>query len=252
MLNITYSENKEIATFNGRKYYLRKSQGYYYSPRDDKKGCDMLHRMVYICNKGEIPKGYHIHHIDGDKSNNDISNLECISSYEHHKKHSENMSEEQLEKIRKNLQENVRPKADIWHGTEAGKEWHKFHYEMMKEKLHEKVKKCCVVCGKEYETKRKNTGLYCSPKCAAKARRNSGIDNEERICKNCGNVFVANKYSKKQFCNKKCAGQYKSGEIEEVECKNCGKKFISKKRLHSKFCCRNCANKYNSTMLNLT
>jgi len=37
--------------------------------------------------KGEIPKGFEIHHIDGDKDNNNISNLEILSASEHQKKH---------------------------------------------------------------------------------------------------------------------------------------------------------------------
>ena len=38
---------------------------------------------------GEIPEGYHIHHIDFDKSNNDISNLQLMSKEEHMQLHGE-------------------------------------------------------------------------------------------------------------------------------------------------------------------
>jgi hypothetical protein len=34
-------------------------------------------------NHEKIPKGYHIHHIDGDRDNNDPSNLLCVSPEEH-------------------------------------------------------------------------------------------------------------------------------------------------------------------------
>ena len=34
-------------------------------------------------NNKKIPKGYHIHHVDGDKNNNDPSNLMCVSPEEH-------------------------------------------------------------------------------------------------------------------------------------------------------------------------
>lgn len=47
-----------------------------------------LHRVIWKNNKGRIPKGYHIHHIDGNKLNNDITNLQLISSLEHFKLHS--------------------------------------------------------------------------------------------------------------------------------------------------------------------
>jgi hypothetical protein len=41
-----------------------------------------LARANYIKKYGEIPKGFVIYHIDGDKDNDDISNLEAISRAE--------------------------------------------------------------------------------------------------------------------------------------------------------------------------
>lgn len=38
-----------------------------------------VHRLVYMAHGGTIPKGYEINHIDENKTNNDISNLECIT-----------------------------------------------------------------------------------------------------------------------------------------------------------------------------
>lgn len=37
-----------------------------------------------------IPKGYHIHHLDNDKTNNDIKNLVCLSAREHFEEHRKN------------------------------------------------------------------------------------------------------------------------------------------------------------------
>lgn len=216
MTNIEYNENKTRATFNGRLYYLRESQGYYYAPRKDRKGCDMLHRMVYIHYNGEISKGYHIHHKDGNKSNNDISNLECIKGTEHIRHHSLTLTEEQLEEKKRNLQENVRPKADIWHGSEAGREWHKFHYETVKEKMHQRMNNICVVCGKEYETSKRKDAKYCSKNCAAKGRRISGIDDEIRICEFCGKEFSANKYSEVKYCSSECRKLGRKKVMSEV------------------------------------
>jgi hypothetical protein len=44
-------------------------------------------KLWEIANNTTIPKGYHIHHMDGNHSNNDISNLICVSPEEHHKIH---------------------------------------------------------------------------------------------------------------------------------------------------------------------
>jgi hypothetical protein len=44
-------------------------------------------RWVWINHFGTIPEGMDIHHRDGDKENNDISNLEMLSRSEHLKRH---------------------------------------------------------------------------------------------------------------------------------------------------------------------
>ena len=46
------------------------------------------YQKIWMRENGEIPKTgdnriYHIHHIDGNRKNNDISNLLCVSPYEH-------------------------------------------------------------------------------------------------------------------------------------------------------------------------
>ena len=40
-------------------------------------------KRTWTENHGQIPKGYHIHHIDGDKTNNNIDNLLCLSPEMH-------------------------------------------------------------------------------------------------------------------------------------------------------------------------
>lgn len=40
-------------------------------------------------NNQKIPVGYHIHHIDGNRENNDPTNLMCLSAEDHHKLHLE-------------------------------------------------------------------------------------------------------------------------------------------------------------------
>jgi len=47
------------------------------------KLCKEDYRKIWRDSNGEIPSGYHIHHIDGNPYNNDISNLQCISPEEH-------------------------------------------------------------------------------------------------------------------------------------------------------------------------
>ena len=47
----------------------------------------LLHRLIYEEVYGSIPKGYAIHHIDGDKTNNNPGNLMLLSKSNHHKLH---------------------------------------------------------------------------------------------------------------------------------------------------------------------
>ena len=51
-----------------------------------------IYRKIYEQHFGEIPKdvhgrSYEIHHVDGDRTNNDISNLKCVSIQEHYDIH---------------------------------------------------------------------------------------------------------------------------------------------------------------------
>lgn len=42
---------------------------------------------IWVKINGNKPYGYHIHHIDGDKDNNDIDNLICVSPRMHYEIH---------------------------------------------------------------------------------------------------------------------------------------------------------------------
>ena len=48
-----------------------------------------LHRVLAEVKFGAIPAGYHVHHIDGNKTNNSASNLEIVSPKTHCQRHRE-------------------------------------------------------------------------------------------------------------------------------------------------------------------
>lgn len=65
--------------FNGRKYTMRNT-GYYGATEGDR---GLLHRHMWEATNGPIPDGYDIHHLDESKTNNTLSNFECLPKAEH-------------------------------------------------------------------------------------------------------------------------------------------------------------------------
>jgi hypothetical protein len=53
---------------------------------DGNKCYKQRHVFIYECFQGLVPKGHEIDHIDNNKTNNKLSNLQCLSVNEHHKK----------------------------------------------------------------------------------------------------------------------------------------------------------------------
>lgn len=74
---------KPFIFYDDKKFTIG-SNGYYRLTNDDRI---YLHRYKWEKEIGIIPDGYDIHHLDEDKSNNELSNLECLDKGEHTKKH---------------------------------------------------------------------------------------------------------------------------------------------------------------------
>jgi len=56
--------------------------------KNGKSASCLWHIKVWIEANGEIPKGHIIHHINGDKWDYSLENLECLSRRDHALKHS--------------------------------------------------------------------------------------------------------------------------------------------------------------------
>lgn len=197
-MKVQYIENTKFAYFNGYKFTKDDKTGYYLSSIINGKRY-RLHRYIWEYYKGEIPKGYHIHHKDHNKDNNELSNLELLTKEEHIKRHKEEMSKELIEKYIDNLNKYARPKAIEWHKSEEGKKWHKKQYGVS---LGNRKKEIfiCEYCGKEYETYKQKENKFCSQKCKSAYRRESGLDDIERICIKCNKPFKTNKYGTTKYC----------------------------------------------------
>lgn len=197
---IIYSENGKRAVFDGLIFARDDKTGLYLNSASRKR----LHRAVWEHFNGSIPAGHHIHHVDGDRKNNNPDNLQCIEGLEHWKQHGLLQTGERRKWSRQNMLSKAIPSAKEWHGTAEGKQWHKKHYESMKDKLHVSRDFVCEKCGKDFKST-KYDSRFCSNSCKAAWRRNSGIDNISKNCPVCGSEFTSNKYAKIQYCSKSCS-----------------------------------------------
>ena len=182
--------------------------------RDDRTGYYLnsarrlrLHRYVWEKHNGAIPKGYHVHHIDHDKANNDISNLQLLSQGEHERLHGAELTDERRSAMRRNMLDRAIPAAAKWHGSEAGREWHRRHVAEDCAKLREKVSGVCATCGKPFVGGRGRK--FCSAYCKVKFRNKSGVDDITKVCPACGREFRTNRYVQNETCSRSCANRYR-------------------------------------------
>jgi len=186
--------------FNGDTYTVkhigRGSDGYFTNGRDK------LHRIVWEYHNGHLPvgKAHHVHHIDGNKANNNSGNLELMSASEHMRLH--RLADRQP------LSQLARDKAAEWHGSDKGVDWHKAHYEKHGHKLHAKTNDHnCKHCGKAFKSSRIKKALFCGRTCKAAARRASGVDKVAKCCENCGETFMGERFAEQRFCSRSCASR---------------------------------------------
>lgn len=195
--------NQKFIYVDGYKFTRDESTGYHRCNAIRKR----LHQYVWERSNGKIEKGYHIHHIDGDKKNNALDNLELMHGSKHISLHQSQLTEEQLLIKKVNFEEKARPKAIEWHKSEEGREWHKEHYLNTKDKLYKKGMFKCEQCNNDFEATDNGVNRFCSNKCKSKWRRDSGIDDVVRRCEYCGDDFEVNKYKKRTTCSRSCTNK---------------------------------------------
>ena len=205
-------DESRIQYFNGIRFVC--TDGRYFV---EQKHRIAMHRYVWEYYNGPIPEGYVIHHKDKNKANNDISNLECIPRGKHSRLHGAELTQEEREWRRNNLNTNARPKAVEWHKSEEGKQWHKEQalkqFAEGKTYFQKVAPECriCEVCGKEfYKKPLKNKTAqhhFCSEACHQKYRRTHKLGTMEKECPICGKIFLTNKYSPALTCSHSCANK---------------------------------------------
>ncbi len=149
--------------FNGKTYYLYAGERYF------SKGAKRLHRVVWEYFNGKIPKGYHIHHVDGNTQNNSISNLKLIDAATHLSMEGKLRAEKNKEWFESFWRAGVES-AKSWHSSDEGRAWHSESSKRSWDNRQEIVL-VCQECGKQYKTRHAGDSKYCHANCKAKAFR---------------------------------------------------------------------------------
>ena len=180
-------------SFDGEKFYKGKD--------GHLKQTTTVHQRVWRYYRGDIPEGYQIHHVDLDKANNDISNLQCLTKSAHQQIH--------------NPKGTVNQKLKTLICVQCGKQYlghytnrNRFCSQQCRNeyrKTHDLTKRICAYCGKPFERYPSNDAKCCSHKCAMDLKRKH--QPETRTCPVCGKSFVTAAHPDQRFCSRSCAAR---------------------------------------------
>ncbi|MBQ3442366.1 MAG: HNH endonuclease [Selenomonadaceae bacterium] len=215
--------------FNGEVYYKIRG-GYYIRSKQL-----LLHRQVWKFFNGEIPKGYIIHHIDGDPDNNALANLQMMTIGEHKRIHQLDVKRLDKKKFVCTVCGKEYEAVDVGTNKYCSVSCQMKDYNATRPLL----VKTCAFCGKEFQTRSKKA-KFCSSSCASRSFYTA--PKEERTCPICGKVFTVHKSRPKIYCSNKCSGASHSVPTAEKICPVCGKTFTVKIYEKVRTCSRECAN----------
>lgn len=158
----------KFVVYDGVRWYERES-GYYSNSR---RG--LLHRWVWRMERGDIPNGMQVHHVNHNRGDNRIENLELVTRAEHLRIHARDSE---------------------WHrkgakAAWANAEWREF---------------ICQHCGGVGRTRtfRKEV-RYCSERCRNVASR----PRAQRVCSVCGAQFECPARNPARTCSRRCTSVY--------------------------------------------
>ena len=210
------SEDGQSIIFDGDMYKLSKC-GYYACGGTGKgkgKG-KALHRVIWQKYNGEIPPKHHIHHIDGNRKNNHIKNLQLLSASKHSRLHGTDPV--QIKKIQKAVAKIRRSRRKKAVCTCCSKEFitsgtavHKYCSDLCNKRMSKKRRKTktliCCVCKKEFLVHPQTEQKYCDHRCAVKDQMNK--NSVQKMCGFCGIKFNTggncNGKREQKYCTHKC------------------------------------------------
>lgn len=176
--------------FKGRRYHL--NRGYY-------KTTVGMHQMVWEHHFGEIPKDHHIHHKNGDSTDNRIENLECIHKTKHHSMHFKATRQVMLMQTPE-----ARLKRKEWALSQEG---NKKLSDASKSQWPKRkpIERICIICEKTFLTKNLNGTKYCSSPCRGQAQWARNL--VKKKCIICQKEFIGRNIKPiTKTCSQECKG----------------------------------------------
>lgn len=171
---------------------------------DAERGIQALHQEVWKDHHGSIPPGMHVHHADGDWSNNDPGNLCLVTHAEHRRLHAAALADYNgSEQCREHL-EAIRPKAAEWHASEEGRRWHVEHGRRSWEGR-TVFEVSCEECSTPFFTRHAGVVRFCSELCYSRHRERTGRRLKDKTCPICGKAFRAP--ARRQTCSYSCGAR---------------------------------------------
>ena len=170
---IQYAEDNDVAVADGLTFRRDKRTGYFLSGAPINGKRKRLHVYIWEKENGPVPNGFNVHHVDEDKMNNDISNLKLLSVHEHQHLHSKERFAKNPEWEKRFIEQGQKC-AKKWHGSEAGHEWHKLHFQKNKDALFREREVICEYCGKKFIAHIGKKHHFCSGNCKSAYRRKMG------------------------------------------------------------------------------
>ena len=192
-----------IQIFLGVRYYLC---GKYFQ-----KDGQRLHRAVWSAAHGPVADGNDVHHVNDNRSDNRLANLESWGRGVHRAMHGHQSALLAPGNIYKAI-----AVAPAWHRSEVGLAWHRAHGDRLVGRTRQRASAVCIQCSVVFEASDIGTARYCSRACCAKRRRESGIDKVARLCPACGGSFLVSRFSNQKSCSRRCSESVKRRARSEV------------------------------------
>ena len=160
----------------------------------DRSNAHRQARDIWRRTFGPIPRGWHIHHENGDPFDNRPKNLECLSPKEHAERHPDPS---------RTFSRKASLAAAAWHRSSAGRRWHRKHGKGVFSRRRPTTRRC-QMCFREFISI-SIRARYCSNACKSAYRRRIGLDIIERVCLGCGRSFCVSRYDDTKNCSRSCA-----------------------------------------------